>query len=239
MILSRSFRDATPGEGIPQKAWGISSMAEFTKYPVRAAILLLLFLLSSACVTVSQPRLKIEHYTLEYAPPGPLDGPALPMVLRIDLFTVAPSYNARQMVYRDRSFKREIDPYHHWRAHPGDLVSDFLARDMRHSGLFKAVVQERSAIAATHILEGSLDEFFEWNDEGGRKAVLAVSATLIAAREVDATRRVLFQKTFRALEPTREKTPGGLAEAMSEAMSRVSMEIVRTVHEHLSLSIEY
>jgi ABC-type uncharacterized transport system auxiliary subunit len=200
-------------------------------------IALLLFLLMSACTTVRQPRLKIEHYTLEYAPPGPRSKrPPLPVILKIERFSVAPSYNARQMVYRDRSFKRELDPYHQWRAHPGDLVSDHLARDMRHSGLFKAAVQEGSALTATHIIEGSLDEFFEWNDEAGRRSVLSVTATLITAKEVDISKRVLFQKTFRALEPMREKTPRGLAEAMSEAMSRVSGEIIKTVYQHLSLA---
>lgn len=214
-------------------------MKQFLRLQSGLWIALLLFLLVSACATVRQTSLKIEHYTLEYAPPGSMDLPSLPVIIRIERFSVAPSYNARQMVYRDRSFQRETDPYHRWRAHPGDLVSDSLIRDMRHSGLFKAAVQEGSAVAATHVLEGSLDEFFEWNDEAGRRAVLTVTATLITAKETDTSKKIIFQETFRALEPLEEKTPRGLAEAMSRAMSRVSGEIIKTVYDRLSLHIEH
>lgn len=199
-------------------------------------IMLLLPSLMSSCATVRQPSLRVQHYTFEYAPPEVTEHPPLPAILKIERFNAAPFYSTQQMIYRDGSFKRETYTYHRWRAYPGDLVSDFLARDARHSGLFRAVVQEASTVSSTHILEGSLDEFFEWNEEEGWKAVLSVTATLITAKEVDMSKRVLFQKTFRALAPMREKTPRGLAEAMSEAMSRVSGEIIKTVYERLSVT---
>lgn len=210
-------------------------MTQFSRPPTGMWVMLLLFLFMSSCAPGKQPSLKIEHYTLEYGPPKPLERPALPVILKIERFSVAPSYSTRQMVYRDRSFKRETYAYHRWRAHPGDLVSDYLARDMRHSGLFRAVVQEGSTIGLTHVMEGSLDEFFELNEEEGWKAVLTVTATLIKANETDTSKKILFQKTFRALQPCKEKSPGGLAEAMSEAMSRVSGEIIQTVYDHLAL----
>ena len=213
---------------------GPGSMPRFPKIPVRTGILLVLFLVVNACVTMGQPAVRIEHYTLEYTPPGPADRALLPVILKIERFSVAPSYSTRQMVYRDRSFKRETYAYHHWRAHPGDLISDYLLRDMRRSGLFRAVLEEGSTLATTHVLQGSLDEFFEWNDEEGWKAVLTMTATLINSREADPGKKILFQKTFRTLEPCKEKSPAGLAEAMSKAMARVSGKIIDTVYDHLS-----
>ncbi|MFO7461512.1 MAG: ABC-type transport auxiliary lipoprotein family protein [Desulfatiglandales bacterium] len=209
-------------------------MIRFFARPRAMWTVLLFFFLLASCATMKQPSLRIEHYTLEYAPPEHPERPPLPVVVKIQRFRVAPSYDTLQMVYRDRSFKRSTYTYHRWRAHPGDLVSDYLARDMRHSGLFRAVVQDESAIAPTHVLEGSLDEFFEWNDEQGWKAVLSLTATLIRAGESDISRKILFQKAFRTLQPCREKTPNGLVEAMSEAMARLSKEIAETLHEHLS-----
>jgi cholesterol transport system auxiliary component len=211
-------------------------MKKFVQISFGLCIMLLLPSLMSSCATVRQPSLRIQHYTLEYTPPDVTEHPPLPAILKVERFSAAPFYSTQQMIYRDRSFKREAYTYHRWRAYPGDLVSDFLARDARHSGLFRAVVQEGSTVSSTHILEGSLDEFFEWNEEEGWKAVLTVTATLLTAKEVDMDKRVLFQKTFRALEPMREKTPKGLAEAMSEAMSAVSEEILQTVYERLSVT---
>ena len=196
--------------------------------------MLLLSLLMSSCATMKQPSLRIEHYTLEYGPPKPLERRPLPVTLKIERFSAAPPYDTQQMVYREGSFKRETYAYHRWRAHPGDLLSNALARDMRHSALFRAVLQEGSSVGATHIMEGSVDEFFEWNDEEGWKAVLTLTVTLIKGTEPTTSRQVLFQNTFRAVRPCKEKTPLGLAEAMSEAMARVSGEIIKAVHERLS-----
>ena len=205
----------------------------FTPASTMWAVLLLILWVGS-CTPMRQPSLRFEHYTLEYAPPEKAGLPALPVSLRIDRFSVAQAYATQQMIYRDASFKREAYTYHRWRSHPGDLVSDYLARDMRHSGLFRAVVQEASTIPPTHILEGSVDEFFEWNDEDGWKAVLSVTSALVNARETDLSKKIVFQRTFRAVVPCKGKSPAALAQAMSEAMAAVSEEILRTVYERLS-----
>jgi ABC-type uncharacterized transport system auxiliary subunit len=199
-------------------------------------IVSLLLLLIGSCVDTKQPSLEINHYTLEYASPKPGDGPQLPVILEVARFSAAPVYNTREMVYRDRSFKRETYTYHRWRAHPADLVSDYLARDMRQSGLFRAVVLEESKVSPTHVLEGSVDEFFEWDAPEGWKAVLTISVTLIKAKETDTSKRILFQKTFHAVQPCEEKTPKALAEAMSQSMSRVSEEVIKTVYASIRSS---
>lgn len=195
---------------------------------------LLLLLSMTSCASMKQPSLKIDHYTLEYVSPNLGDLPQLPVILKVERFTVSPLYDTRQIVYRDRSFKRETYTYHRWRAHPADLVTDYLARDMRHSGLFRAVQEEGSTVPPTHILEGSVDEFFERDAAEGWKAVLTVSATLIRAKETDTARRILFQRTFHAVQPYQEKTPEGLAQAMSRAMDRVSRDVMKAVYESLS-----
>jgi cholesterol transport system auxiliary component len=201
----------------------------------REWFVLLLLLSMTSCASIKQPSLKIDHYTLEYGPPKPGDLPQLPVILKVERFSISPLYDTRQIVYRDRSFKRETYTYHRWRAHPTDLVTDYLARDMRHSGLFRAVLEEGSKVSPAYILEGSLDEFFEWDSAEGWKAVLTVTATLIKARETDAAKKILFQRTFHAIQPCQEKTPKALAEAMSEAMSRLSGEVIRAVYEQLSV----
>jgi ABC-type uncharacterized transport system auxiliary subunit len=210
-------------------------MTRFFAPPAAMWMMFLFFFFLSSCATIKEPGVRVEQYTLEYAPPEHPERQLVPVILKVQRFSVASPYNTLQMVYRDRSFKRATYTYHQWRADPGDLVSNYLARDMRHSGLFRAVVQDESTVAPTHLLEGSLDEFFEWDDEEGCKAVLSITATLVKARESDISKKILFQKTFRTLQPCKERSPRGLAEAMSEAMSRVSGEMTRSVYDHLSV----
>ncbi len=54
-------------------------------------------------------------------------------------FQVAPFYNTTNIIYKEASLKRNAYHYHKWQANPGDLVTYFLARDLRETGLFKDI----------------------------------------------------------------------------------------------------
>ena len=186
-----------------------------------------------SCLKLKHPSNKIAFYTLEYDPPQIGNLAPLPSVIRMDRFSVAPTYNTDRIVYRDRSFKRETYIYHRWRANPGDLVTYFLARDIKRSGLFKAVLTYDSRFPSSYVLEGSVDEFFEWDTEEAWKAVLSLSITLMKEHEPDISQRILFQKTYRTKESCKRRNPAALVEAMSQAMSEVSREITIDIYEYL------
>lgn len=190
-------------------------------------------LLLGACLSLKQPSNKIEFYTLEYDPPQLASLKPLPFVIRLERFGVAPEYNSDRIIYRDKSFKRDAYVYYRWRANPGDLVTSFLSRDIKQSGLFKAVLFFDSKLPSSHLLEGSVDEFFEYDAEEGWEAVLSISITLMSENEPDNSRRVLFQKNYQGREPCKQKNPRALAEAMSRVMSAVSREIIETIHTTL------
>lgn len=203
-------------------------------YYRKASILFLGFtLLLCACVPSNKPRSKIEFYTLEYDLPKKAALKSLPIVIRIERFSVAPMYNTTRMIYRDSSFKRSAYVLHKWRANPGNLVTYFLSRDIKQSGLFKAVLPHDSGFPSSYVLEGSVDEFFEWDSVKDWKAVLSLAITLMAYDEPDISKRVLFQKAYRVVKPCKQKTPRALAGAMSLAMKEVSGEILEDVYSHL------
>ncbi|MFC1820787.1 ABC-type transport auxiliary lipoprotein family protein [Thermodesulfobacteriota bacterium] len=198
-----------------------------------SVLLLFLSLLFGACLNLKQPRNRIEYYTLEYAPP-PITGiKPLPYAIRVERFTVAPVFNSTQIIYRDQSFKRNAYAYYKWRVNPGDLVTYFLNRDIMHSGLFKAVLPHGSRSVSSYTLEGSVDEFFEWDTEESWSGVLSISITLITTNEPDISKKILFQKSYRTTESCKLKHPRALAEAISMAMARISEKIIKDIHNHL------
>ena len=199
----------------------------------KISILCLSVLILAGCVNLKQPRNRVQHYILEYASPVIKDLKPLPVSLKIDRFSVAPAYNTNRIIYRDASFKRNEYFFHKWRANPGDIVTSFLSRDIRASGLFKAVLPQGSDFPFSCVLEGSVDEFLEWDAPAGWNAVLAVTVTLMAANEPDVSKRILFQKTYRVEKPFSEKSPQGLARAMSSAMGDISAEIIRDIYSVL------
>jgi len=190
-------------------------------------------MLIGACMNLTQPSPKVAFYTLEYEAGDIGETKPLPFAIRIERFSVAPVYNTPRIIYRDKSFIRTEYTYHKWRANPGDLVTYFLARDMKRSGLFKAVIPRDSGIPATYLLEGAVDEFLEWDSENTWKAVLGLSITLMAENEPDVSKRILFQRTYRATQTCRLEHPKALAEAMSLAMAEISARIIKDIYGQL------
>ncbi|MFO7598197.1 MAG: ABC-type transport auxiliary lipoprotein family protein [Candidatus Desulfacyla sp.] len=186
------------------------------------------------CANFKQPRNQVQHYTLEYTSPEIEGLTPLPVSIKVDRFSVAPAYNSNRIIYRDASFKRDEYFYHKWRANPGDMVADFMGRDIRNSGLFKAVLTHESGFPFSCVLEGSVDEFVEWDAPEGWKAVLSVTVTLMTTNEPDVSKRILFQKTYREEEPFMEKNPQGLAQAMSVAMRDISTSAIRDIYSVLA-----
>ncbi len=198
-------------------------------------VLLLFFpVLFSACFSLKQPSNKIAFYTLEYDAPQISGLEPLPVVLEVERFSVAPTYDTNQIIYRDKSFKRAFYSYHKWRNNPGNLVTFFLGRDLQQAGLFKAVLSSGSRLPYSHMVEGVVEEFFEWDLETKWNAALAISIILASVDEPDISKRILFQKTYSAKKACRHRNPKALAEAMSLAMKDVSRRIIKDIHSHLA-----
>lgn len=195
------------------------------------ALLLALAFLPAGCVNFKQPYNKITYYTLEYAPPEFHDLPRLPAVIRLENFTVSPSYNTDKIIYSDQAFTRSAYVYHKWHANPGKLVGHFLNRDIDRSGLFTAVLSSADRFKSHFILTGSVDEFYELDEADKWKAVLTASVTLHAANEPDVSRQILFQKTFTIAKICEQRHPQALSKAMSQAMAIISQDIITTVYK--------
>jgi ABC-type uncharacterized transport system auxiliary subunit len=170
---------------------------------------------------------------LEYPLPQIKTLNPLPHVIRMDRFTVAPSYNTSQIIYRDQSFKREAYVYYRWQTNPGAIVTTLLHRDIKNSGLFKAVLDPGSLFSPHYRIEGTVDEFFEWDTQKAWKAILTVSIILNEKDQKDIKNRILFQKTYRKAEICQQKKPKAVAEAMSQALSKISEEMIIDVYDCL------
>jgi len=157
----------------------------------------------------------------------------LPAVIRIERFTAAPQYNTTQIMYRKQPFSRDAYYYHKWRASPPDLTAYFIARDFTRSNAFKGVVPPGSKGISTHVLSGSVDEFYERDFPDRWEAVLSLTVSLTRDREPDPSRRLLFQRTYTIAEPCGGKDPTSVAEAMSLAMSRISFSIIGDVYREI------
>jgi ABC-type uncharacterized transport system auxiliary subunit len=135
------------------------------------------------------------------------------------------------MIYRPSSYQSETYRYHRWRVNPGQMVTDFLLRDLRQSRTFTAIFGYDRPAKARFQLEGAVEEFQEINAGDCWSAVLAVNITLLDTAQEEIPQRVMFQKNYRAEEPIAHRTPQGLAAAMSRAMQKLSGNIITDIHQ--------
>ena len=73
------------------------------------------------------------------------------------------------MVYQPAPFKLQQYQSSTWRVNPGDMVTDYLLRDLRNQKLFKAVFSYREPSTARFALEGEIEQFAEVDETGGQK----------------------------------------------------------------------
>lgn len=173
-----------------------------------------------------KPPMLVNQYILEYPAP-PVGGRAkIPGAIKVELFSVAQAFNTNAMVYQPQPYKSQVYNYSRWRVNPGYLVTDYLLRDLRETGLFKAVFGPDSSGKHRFKLEGGVADFQELDEPDGWKASLALTVTLLDTNQEELPQRVVFQKTYRAQEPMPEKSPQGLAQGMSRAMEQVSARII-------------
>lgn len=178
-----------------------------------------------------KPAVMIAHYAIEYAPPAPRGLAPADAAIRVDRFSVAQIFNSVKIVYRAKPFNFDDYAYHRWRANPGDMVGDFLLRDLRNSGLFRSVFSYRDMENDPLVLKGEVGEFLEADEGDSRKAVLSVHLTLMDLSARDAWGRVIFQRNYRFEEPVAENTVPGFVRAMSRAMEKLSEQAVGDVYQ--------
>jgi ABC-type uncharacterized transport system auxiliary subunit len=173
----------------------------------------------------------INRYVFDYPAPAVPAASPLPVALKMGQFAVAQAFNSTAMIYQEKPQKSDSYQYNRWRVNPGYLVTDYLSRDFRQARLFSAVFAPGSPEPARFRLEGGVEEIQEVDEPTGWQASLTLTVTLLDLQAEDSDRQVVFQKTYRAREPLAQKTPPGLAAAMSQAMARLSQEILAEVYQ--------
>ncbi len=196
--------------------------------------LILLIMLLAGCLGGSTPPPLVRQYSLEYPPPQAGNISRSEALIKVRRFSVDRVYMSPAMLFSKGSFLRNAYHEQRWRVSPGDMVTDFLKRDIRHAGLFRAVLSARDTEETRFVLEGGVEEFLEVDDGNSRKALLVAVVALLDLSSRDVASRVVFQKTYRCETLfAQEGSEGRLAEAMSRAMSQLSTQVISDIGDAL------
>ena len=183
------------------------------------------------CLPGSKPPQLTEQFTIEYAPPEPLlKVTPVPYTIRVERFSTVQAYNSPSMVYQPETYRLASYNYNRWRVAPGDMITDYMIRDLRDSGIFIGVFSYRDMESTRFVLEGGVEEFLEVDKGKEGSALLSLSISLLDTTQAEITKRLIFQKRYSRREPLKEQTPVSLARSMSAAMKSLSNEIAKDIY---------
>ncbi len=194
------------------------------------------FLLIQACSIGGKPDYEIEYYILDYQAPTSEKQTQLDKTIKLNRFTIASAYNTQNMIFRTDKYSLDFFNYNRWAVNPADMVADNLLRDMQASGLFHAVFSRYTVEAADFILEGGIGEFFLRIEKNSKIAVISLEITLKNSNQVEANKRIIFQKKYHWEELLTEQTPRGYCQAMSQALKIISQQIIVDVYQAIKES---
>jgi ABC-type uncharacterized transport system auxiliary subunit len=173
----------------------------------------------------------VEQYALDYQAPAFPGRAPLAAGIKVARFSSAQEIAGTDMLIQPGPYQRQVWDYQRWRVSPADQVGDFLARDLRASGLFSLVLSHHDPSAVRFKLEGALERFQLSQSAHGPAAVLEISLTLLDIRERELPRRLIFQRGYAVEVPLAQPAPLDLAQGLSRALAQLSAKIVADLHQ--------
>jgi len=172
----------------------------------------------------------VQQYLLDYSPPVLAGRTKAAEAIRVESFSTSQAFASTAMLYRPSPLELSSYSRERWRVMPCDMVTDFLLRDLRNSGIFTAVLAYEDPGGGRYVVTGTVVEFLEVDGSDGPRARLCVDATLLDTTEREIAKRFVFQKTYTVEEMMKDKSARALAESMSGAMKKFSGELMVDIH---------
>ena len=198
-----------------------------------AAFFFLSFLcltLITGCLGRTKPPFVMDQYSLDYSAPAASASQAAQETIRVERFAVSPAFNSTAMVVKKGQYRFDTYNYSRWRVNPADMVTGFVLRDITRAGIFKATYSYYDSDLSRYILEGYIDQFCESAEGSPGKALLSVRFTLIDTSQKNPVEQVVFQKQYAHSAVMNDRSPEGLAAALSEAMKDLSGKLVSDIN---------
>ncbi len=208
------------------------------KIQVFCFVMMALSFMITGCAGSGKPQYEVEKYLLSYASPSWDKFDKLNISIKFNRFSIAAAYNSDNMIFRDNTYSFDYFNYSRWAVNPADMIADGLVRDMRDSGLFRAVFSRYETQDGQFIISGSIDEFYLREDRSNKTALISIIISLQDTRERETGKRMMFQKKYTREERLLESSPRGYCQAASEAMRVISEQITKDIYTDIKATVQ-
>jgi ABC-type uncharacterized transport system auxiliary subunit len=190
------------------------------------------------CASSGKLQYEVENYLLSYQASSFDKLEKLNASVKFNRFSIAAVYNSNNMVFRKDSYSLDSFNYSRWAVNPADMIADSLLRDIRGSGLFRAVFSRYEIDEGRFLISGGIDEFCLRMDNSNKTALISIIISLQDTQEKDTGKRIMFQKKYVREEPLQESSPRGYCQAASQAMLIISEQIINDVYAAVKTNVQ-
>jgi cholesterol transport system auxiliary component len=177
------------------------------------------------CLDLKKSYPEKRSFVIDVEAP-PQDAPSnSAMVVKINKLRVSPLFAGRAMVYRVADLQYESDFYDEWFVPPGTLVTQQVQHWLSRSMGLQVVMAGTNHVEPTHLLEGTVTEFYG-DFRAAPEAVLGLELLLLDAGH---DRQPLFRRAYRQSMPLSERSSDALARGLTEALRAVLVDVVKDI----------
>jgi len=180
---------------------------------------------ASGCLDLKKTYPEKRSFVLDVGTPQEETPAKGVIVLKINKLRVSPLFAGRAMVYRVADLQYESDFYDEWFVSPGTLVTQQAHQWLSRSAGFQIVVAGTNHVEPTHLLEGTVTEFYG-DFRATPRAVLGLELYLLDAMH---ERRPFFRRTYHQDVPLTERSSDALARGLTEALRVVLVDVAKDI----------
>ncbi|HUN56132.1 MAG TPA: ABC-type transport auxiliary lipoprotein family protein [Smithella sp.] len=201
------------------------------------AILAISFIITG-CAGSGKPQYEVENYLLSYSAPSWDKFDKLNASIKFNRFSIDAAYNSSKMIFSNDPYSIDSFNYSRWAVNPADMIADNLVRDMRDSGLFRAVFSRYETEDGQFVISGSIEDFYLRKNGSNKTALVSISISLEDTRERETGKKMMFQKKYSQEEPLQESSPRGYCQAASQAMRVISEQITKDIYTDIKATVQ-
>jgi ABC-type uncharacterized transport system auxiliary subunit len=201
-------------------------------------IMIALLLIIIGCAGSGKPQYEVESYLLNYSAPSWDKPDKLNTSVKFNRFSIAAAYNSANMIFRKDSYSLDSFNYSRWAVNPADMIADSLLRDIRESGLFRAIFSRYEGDEERFLISGGIEEFYLRMDKSNKTAVISIAISLKDTWEKETGKSMMFQKKYVREEPLQESSPRGYCQAASQAMRVISQQITNDIYAAVKTTVQ-